>query len=290
MSGPEPRSVRWAGTRALLVECAGLPDVLALHAHLAAHPLRGQLEATGAAGTVLVTFESAERARAAVGTLRELTPDAARDQDARAVEIPVVYDGEDLAELTHLTGRSGEELIAAHSGTIWRAAFGGFAPGFAYLTPEPGSPWEGIDVPRRSSPRTAVPAGSVAVAGGFSAVYPSRSPGGWQLIGHTDAVLWDLHRDPPALIRPGDLVRYTAVRELVEISSPSQPPTSRRRPPPRVPGRRERWWSRIRGCSRWSRTAGGPAWPTWVWEPPVRQTPDRPRWPTAWWAIPPVRR
>ncbi|WOO96665.1 urea amidolyase family protein [Micrococcus terreus] len=224
MSGPEPRSVRWAGTRALLVECADLPDVLALHAHLAAHPLRGQLEATGAAGTVLVTFESVERARAAVGTLRELTPDAARDQDARAVEIPVVYDGEDLAELTHLTGRSGEELIAAHSGTIWRAAFGGFAPGFAYLTPEPGSPWEGIDVPRRSSPRTAVPAGSVAVAGGFSAVYPSRSPGGWQLIGHTDAVLWDLHRDPPALIRPGDLVRYTAVRERVEISSPPQTP------------------------------------------------------------------
>ena len=73
MSGPEPRSVRWAGTRALLVECVGLPDVLALHAHLAAHPLRGQLEATGAAGTVLVTFESVERARAAVGTLRELT-------------------------------------------------------------------------------------------------------------------------------------------------------------------------------------------------------------------------
>lgn len=222
MIAPSPRSVRWAGTRALLVDCADLPDVLAVHAHLTAHPLRGQLEATAAAATVLVTFEAATRARAAVGLLRDLTPKAARTRDTRTVEIPVVYRGEDLAELVRLTGLSTEALIAAHTGTTWRAAFGGFAPGFAYLTPEPGSPWEGTDVPRRTSPRTAVPAGSVAVAGGFSAVYPSSSPGGWRLIGRADVRLWDVERRPPALIRPGDLVRYRPVRELAGASAQEQ--------------------------------------------------------------------
>lgn len=222
MIAPSPRSVRWAGTRALLVDCADLPDVLAVHAHLTAHPLRGQLEATAAAATVLVTFEAATRARAAVGLLRDLTPKAARTRDTRTVEIPVVYRGEDLAELVRLTGLSTEALIAAHTGTTWRAAFGGFAPGFAYLTPEPGSPWEGTDVPRRTSPRTAVPAGSVAVAGGFSAVYPSSSPGGWRLIGRADVRLWDVERRPPALIRPGDLVRYRPVRELALAGASAQ--------------------------------------------------------------------
>ena len=110
-----------------------------------------------------------------------------------------------------LTLRSGERLseadvVAAHTGTSWRIAFGGFAPGFAYLTG--GDPR--LQVPRRDEPRTTVPAGAVGLAGEYSGVYPRPSPGGWQLIGRTDAVLWDAERDPPALLMPGGTVRFRA--------------------------------------------------------------------------------
>ncbi len=98
-------------------------------------------------------------------------------------------------------------MVAAHTGTAWTAAFSGFAPGFAYLTG--GDPR--LSVPRRAEPRTRVPAGAVALAGGFSGVYPRASPGGWQLLGRTDLAVWDLARDPPALLRPGVRVRFTAV-------------------------------------------------------------------------------
>lgn len=216
MTGQD-RRIRWAGPRGLLVDGADLDDVLALHAHLAARPLPGQTEVTAAAATVLVRFESSRAARAGVGTLAGLHPGPAQSGRQNAVEVPVVYDGADLAEAARLTGQSVEALIQAHLSTGWQAAFGGFAPGFAYLTPEPGSAWAGADLPRRDSPRTAVPAGSVAVAGGFSAVYPGSSPGGWQLIGRTEVRLWDLGRDQPALIRPGDLVRHRPVREAVHL-------------------------------------------------------------------------
>ena len=99
-------------------------------------------------------------------------------------------------------------MVDAHTGTAWTAAFGGFAPGFAYLS----APGEPLDVPRRDTPRTAVPAGSVALAGTFSAVYPQRSPGGWQLLGRTDLPVLDLDRDPPALLTPGTRVRFVALR------------------------------------------------------------------------------
>ena len=124
--------------------------------------------------------------------------------DAAPIEIPVRYDGPDLDEVAALTGLSVPELIAAHTESRWRAAFVGFAPGFAYLTG--GDPR--LDVPRRAEPRTLVPAGSVALAGEFSAVYPRASPGGWQIIGSTDLPLWDVHADPPAAIRPGRAVRF----------------------------------------------------------------------------------
>ena len=102
-----------------------------------------------------------------------------------------------------------EGVIAAHSGQIWTVAFAGFAPGFGYMVGEN----QALEVPRRSSPRTAVPAGSVALAGNYSAVYPRRSPGGWQLIGRTGARMWDLSRPQPALAKPGDRVQFRAVRE-----------------------------------------------------------------------------
>jgi KipI family sensor histidine kinase inhibitor len=121
------------------------------------------------------------------------------------VEIPVTYDGPDLAEVARLTGLPADEVVRRHAAAEYVVAFSGFAPGFGYLT---GLPAE-LRVPRRDSPRTAVPAGSVAVAGEFTGVYPRRSPGGWQLLGRTDAVLWDPERDPPALLVPGTRVRFT---------------------------------------------------------------------------------
>jgi KipI family sensor histidine kinase inhibitor len=116
----------------------------------------------------------------------------------------VHYDGEDLEELAGLLHLAPDELVHRHTGTEWTVAFGGFAPGFGYLT-QPGGQW---DVPRRSTPRTRVPAGSVALAGEFSGVYPRESPGGWQLIGRTDVAVFDLDRDPAALLRPGVRIRF----------------------------------------------------------------------------------
>lgn len=121
------------------------------------------------------------------------------------VEVPVTYDGPDLAEVARLTGLSEDEVVAAHSGTSWRVAFGGFAPGFAYLVGGDSR----LEVARRATPRTSVPAGSVGLAGEFSGVYPRESPGGWQLIGRTAQTMWDLDRDPPALLTAGATVRFT---------------------------------------------------------------------------------
>jgi KipI family sensor histidine kinase inhibitor len=122
------------------------------------------------------------------------------------VEIAVTYDGADLAEVARLTGLDEDGVVAAHTGTPWRIAFGGFAPGFMYLTG--GDPR--LQVPRRDEPRTTVPAGAVGLAGEYSGVYPRPSPGGWQLIGRTDTVLWDAERDPPALLTPGGIVTFRA--------------------------------------------------------------------------------
>jgi KipI family sensor histidine kinase inhibitor len=145
---------------------------------------------------------------AATAWVERTAPRAAAASEERVVELEVRYDGPDLADAARLTGRTEADVVGFHSGTSWRVAFGGFAPGFAYLVPD-GPP---LDVPRRTTPRTAVPAGSVGLAGGFSGVYPRESPGGWQLIGSTDAELWDETADPPALLRPGTVVRFREVR------------------------------------------------------------------------------
>lgn len=126
----------------------------------------------------------------------------------RVVEVPVHYDGPDLGEVARQAGRTTAEIVAAHTRATWRVAFGGFSPGFAYLV---GGDLR-LDVARRPEPRTRVPAGSVALAGQFSGVYPRESPGGWQLIGRTDAVLWDVTRRPPALLKPGMTIRFVEVR------------------------------------------------------------------------------
>ncbi|KAA8815510.1 5-oxoprolinase/urea amidolyase family protein [Bifidobacterium callitrichos] len=131
----------------------------------------------------------------------------------RVVEIPVVYDGEDLSNVARMLGVSESEVVARHSGHPWTVAFGGFAPGFDYLTG--GDPI--FDVSRRTSPRLAVPAGAVGLAGTFSGVYPRSSSGGWQLIGTTDTPMWDESATPPALLSPADTVRFTPVRAQVRL-------------------------------------------------------------------------
>ena len=165
-------------------------------------------EVVPAARTVLVQVtERGERERIG-GWLAGLPPEP-RDpaETADVVELPVVYDGPDLAAVATACSMEVDEVVERHRAGSYVAAFCGFAPGFAYLT--------GLDpalhLPRRATPRTRVPAGAVAVAAEYTAAYPSPSPGGWHLIGSTAAVLWDETRDRPSLIRPGDAVRFVAV-------------------------------------------------------------------------------
>lgn len=205
------------GDRAVLVELDDLHQALAFHALFGAAPQQvpGLLDVVPGARTVLLVADSprglaAVRERA-LQALASLGTGAARGGDASAaaadqvVEIPVHYDGEDLAEVAALTGLSVTDVVSAHTGTPWRVGFVGFAPGFAYLVD--GDPR--LRVPRRVTPRPRVPAGAVGLADEFSGIYPRRSPGGWQLLGHTDLALWDLDEDPPALLRPGLWVRFT---------------------------------------------------------------------------------
>jgi len=219
-------TIREAGPRALLLELETLDEVLACHQQLASTPLQGQVDAVAAARTILLRFVSRRALRAAREALSVLEIGEFSAQDARHVELEVIYDGEDLDELAAHLGMSAEALVNWHSGQDWTGAFGGFAPGFTYCVPSrqgSQSTGDAVDVPRRSSPRTAVPAGAVALAGEFSAVYPRISPGGWQLIGHTPAQLWDLsregHGESPALVSPGDSVRYKPVTAQTRTSS-----------------------------------------------------------------------
>jgi KipI family sensor histidine kinase inhibitor len=198
------------GDAALLVELDDLDQVLGLTAAIRAANHDGVLDAVPAARTVLLVAEPGTPLDPLVTMVTSLSSAAdvgSTGSETEPVEIEVVYDGPDLAEVAALTGLDEDGVVAAHTGTPWRIAFGGFAPGFAYLTG--GDPR--LRVARRDEPRTSVPAGSVGLAGEYSGVYPRSSPGGWQLIGRTDAVLWDAERDPPALLQPGGTVRFRAV-------------------------------------------------------------------------------
>jgi KipI family sensor histidine kinase inhibitor len=195
------------GDRALLVEVADLAAVAAVRAALERSPLPGQCDLVPAARTVLVVLDR-RPTDLDVAALRRLSPQPPEDDVAAArVELPVVFDGPDLPEVAGLVSRPVPDLVAALTALELTVAFGGFAPGFGYLTGLP----EELHVPRRSTPRTRVPAGSVGLAGPFAGAYPRESPGGWQLVGRTDAVLFDVDRDPPALLTPGTRVRLRAV-------------------------------------------------------------------------------
>lgn len=197
-----------ANLDAMLVELDSLEETLALFDALKAEPIAGVTELVPAARTILVNFDPSvcrpERLAAAIAG-REV---GQRQQAAGALlKLPVRYDGEDLAEMADYLGLSVAALIERHTKAIWQVAFTGFAPGFAYMTGD--DPL--FDVPRRPSPRTQIPAGAVALAGRFCGIYPRASPGGWQLLGTTTVPMWDLGRQPPALLQPGGRVQFVDV-------------------------------------------------------------------------------
>lgn len=195
------------GDRALLVEVDDLAAVAAVRRALTDAPLSGQRDLVPAARTVLIVLDRPPT-DLDVAALRRLPLATGGPEDAaRPVILPVVFDGPDLAEVAAVVGRSVPALVSALTGVELTVAFSGFAPGFGYLTGLPPD----LHVPRRATPRTRVPAGAVAMAGPFAGVYPRASPGGWQLLGRTDAVLFDVDREPPALLVPGARVRFREV-------------------------------------------------------------------------------
>ena len=208
----EHRTLLSCGEHAVLVEVGGLDEVLAftdaVHKAVAGGVagLAHVVDVVPAATTVLVVADEEvpiAPVRQALATLSVATSGQVPAIE-HVIDIPVHYDGPDLAEVASLTSLSVPEIIAAHTGSQWRVAFCGFAPGFAYLSW--GDPR--LAVARRREPRTSVPAGSVGLAGEFTAVYPRSSPGGWQLIGHTETIVFEVARQPPALLQPGMAVRF----------------------------------------------------------------------------------
>ncbi|MCM2292732.1 5-oxoprolinase/urea amidolyase family protein [Allorhizobium sp. BGMRC 0089] len=208
----------------ILVELADLDETLALFAALQADPIPGIDEMVPAARTLMVRFrpeKTSAEALAAEMASRDLS--AKIPPSDRLVEIPVTYDGEDLSDVAELTGLSVDEVIRRHTQSLFTVAFCGFAPGFGYLVG--GDPT--LHVARRKSPRTRIPAGSVALAGAFSGVYPQASPGGWQLIGSTPVKMWDIDRDPGALFQPGYRVRFIDMakdKTVIPVEMPKPEP------------------------------------------------------------------
>ncbi|WP_105035580.1 carboxyltransferase domain-containing protein [Cryobacterium aureum] len=212
-------SVQLLSDRALLVELESLADVLAVQSELTINPASGQVDVIAGAGTVVVTTRTTQALHSLAQRLQQF--DLANQAigsgltHSDLITIDTVYDGPDLDGVGLLTGMTRESVVAAHSSQLWKAAFGGFAPGFAYLIGEN----EKLTVPRQDIPRVLVPEGSVALGNNYSAIYPRASPGGWQLIGRTDADLWNLDRADPALLRPGCRVRFRPVRAQAAAAS-----------------------------------------------------------------------
>ncbi len=190
------------GRSALLVEVSTTDEALSLAQHVRRAGVRLDDIVPGAR-TVL--FDGVADRATLQAALQQWVPGGFASPGP-AVEVPTTYDGVDLAVVAEAWGTDTAGVVAAHQAIEFVSAFCGFAPGFAYLS--------GLDderaVPRRATPRTRVPVGSVALAGSWCGVYPTASPGGWQLIGTTDATLWDVDRAEPALLAPGTRVRFVA--------------------------------------------------------------------------------
>jgi KipI family sensor histidine kinase inhibitor len=205
--------IRPFGERALLVELDGSESARLLEARLRTEPVPGVLGAIPGRSSVLVELDPAVAEVTAVErAIRERVSGVAGPAASRGRQrvIPVVYGGDegpDLAEVASLTGLAEDEVVARHAGADLRALFAGFAPGFAYLGDLPVE----LQIPRIPTPRTRTPAGSVAIAGPMSGVYPAVLPGGWRVIGRTPITLFDPRRDPPAYLVPGDVIRFEPI-------------------------------------------------------------------------------
>lgn len=195
-----------SGERAVLIELDDLSAVTGLHHALSQRPPAGVVDLVAAARTILVVAAAGTDLDDLATSIRAVEPVQPDRADTDLLDIPVHYDGPDLPGAAEAMGCSVDEVIDRHQQERWLVAFTGFAPGFGYLV---GHRYD-WDLPRLAEPRAAVPAGSVALAGEFTGVYPQRSPGGWQLIGRTDLAMFDLNRDPPALLQPGRTIRFTA--------------------------------------------------------------------------------
>lgn len=208
--------IRHSGDRAVLVEVPSLEHAFGLRQTLRESQLPGVEDIVVSASAVLIIATSPKRLPELKRFVQLLDELPSQPITGKQIQIPVVYDGEDLGSLAQLLGHSPEAFVGWHSQRNWTAAFTGFAPGFVYLVSD-----SGVLVPRKDTPRSTVPAGSLAMAESYSAVYPRASAGGWQLIGRTDAALWDETRRDPALIQPGDVVKFVPVH--AEIHSVTRP-------------------------------------------------------------------
>lgn len=197
-----------SGSDAFLVELDGLETTLTLLNGLLAACPRGIADLVPAARSLMVRFDPLLTDRASLtAAICAIDLSVRKSRQSEAFEIPVTYDGEDLADVAEILGWTVEEFVSRHTEAIYTVAFTGFAPGFAYMTCDDPA----FDVPRRKSPRVRIPAGSVAIAGKFCGIYPSDSPGGWQLLGRTPLAMWDTSRRRAALLSPGDRVRFRAM-------------------------------------------------------------------------------
>ena len=219
-AAPAPRSrpnqigIHPVGLSACLVEVADPAWLPPLHRHLAVAHRQGELpdvvDLVPGARTVLLDGLPADTGPALLTRLLAgWTPadTATSVAGAETIDVPVRYDGPDLTEVARLVGIGTDEVVSLHTGTLMTVDFCGFAPGFAYLSGLP----EQLRVSRLPAPRTAVPAGAVAIAESYTGIYPRSSPGGWRILGHTDLPLWDADRPEPALLTPGTRVRLVAV-------------------------------------------------------------------------------
>ena len=199
-----------AGRTAVLVELDDVGQRRRLHRTLSEHPAVGTVDLVPAQTTVLIDVESPDQLPAAVAHVQELIAaglDCVEQGVREVVEVPVRYDGLDLSDVAELLNMTTDELVRRRSDQQWTVEFAGFMPGFGYMS---GADWP-YRIPRRDTPRTRIPPGSIALADGFTGAYPQASPGGWQIIGTTDAILWDEKADPPALLLPGAVIRFEVV-------------------------------------------------------------------------------
>lgn len=200
--------VRSVGERALLAELGATAEVHALAALVRDACGESLRDLVPGARTLLAVVHDPADLPWVGETLRRPPPPVAEAGPGRLFEIPVRYDGPDLADVARHTGLAVEEIATTHADVEHTVAFFGFAPGFGYLDGLP----EALRVPRLPSPRVRVEAGGVAIAGGQSVIYPGGTPGGWYVIGHADVPLWRPDREPPTLFQPGDRVVFRESR------------------------------------------------------------------------------